>query len=280
MTGRAKTGLGIASLGCVLAAACSQSDVDAVAQTQCVDIPDGYYLFTDGKFSPTSADLAIEAAPEVTQHTVAWSHDIESQLEDAGFGWFNLNVSGPVATFVGTAPNADTKQAAFEAGEAAIEADRQARAAIRIIVDGIAIEGVERGVGAAVADLTDSPTPEACQSAFETVMAGQSVEFSSDNASILPSSGKLLDAATGAAFLCNDYKIEIGGHTDARGADSYNLRLSQQRADTVRTYLIDKGVSGEKLTAVGYGETRPLDREQTTEAYARNRRTEFNVLPN
>ncbi len=283
MDRQTKTGLGILAAGCVLVvSACGQStssDAAATSNSRCVDIPDGYYLFTDGKFSPTSQELALEEAPEVTQAQVAWTHDIENDLAVAGFDWITLDVSGPVATVIGTAPTAAIKQAGLDAAEAAIQADRQARLSIRLVVDGIGVEGVAPGVGAAVANLSETPTPEACQAAFEATMEGRNIEFQTENSSISPPSTGLLDAIAGAALLCSDYRVEIGAHTDARGADSYNLRLSQERADAVRAYLLDKGVSGDKLTAVGYGETRPIDREQTSEAYARNRRTEFNIQP-
>jgi outer membrane protein OmpA-like peptidoglycan-associated protein len=57
---------------------------------------------------------------------------------------------------------------------------------------------------------------------------------------------------------CEKFKIEIGGHTDTGGAASLNQRLSEQRAQTVRQYLVTKGVSAAQLTAKGYGESKPL----------------------
>ncbi len=73
-------------------------------------------------------------------------------------------------------------------------------------------------------------------------------------------------------------KIRIEGHTDSRGNDNYNLKLSQRRADAVRDYLIKKGVAAERLEAVGYGETQPIETNETREGRASNRRVVFNLL--
>lgn len=79
--------------------------------------------------------------------------------------------------------------------------------------------------------------------------------------------------------------VELASHTDARGSDQYNMDLSNRRANSVRTYLISKGISPQQLVAKGYGETRLKNRckngVQCTEAeHLENRRTEFRVLNN
>ncbi|MBX9852793.1 MAG: OmpA family protein [Cytophagaceae bacterium] len=73
-------------------------------------------------------------------------------------------------------------------------------------------------------------------------------------------------------------KIEIGGHTDNVGDDLMNLHLSQKRADAIRDYLIQKGISGERILAKGYGEKDPKDTNDTPEGRANNRRTEIKVI--
>jgi OmpA-OmpF porin, OOP family len=77
-----------------------------------------------------------------------------------------------------------------------------------------------------------------------------------------------LKANTGAAF-------EIGGYTDSDGDDAFNVKLSQERADAVKTLLVSLGVSENSLTAKGYGETMPIDNNTTAEGKANNRRVEF-----
>jgi outer membrane protein OmpA-like peptidoglycan-associated protein len=72
-------------------------------------------------------------------------------------------------------------------------------------------------------------------------------------------------------------KVEIGGHTDNVGADDANLLLSQNRAKAVVDYLVSQGISAERLTSKGYGETVPIASNDTEEGRAKNRRTEFTV---
>ena len=77
-------------------------------------------------------------------------------------------------------------------------------------------------------------------------------------------------------------KIELASHTDCRGADVYNLKLSQQRAESVVNYLIEKGIETSRLVAKGYGETQLLEKCEcskcTEEQHQRNRRTTFKII--
>lgn len=73
-------------------------------------------------------------------------------------------------------------------------------------------------------------------------------------------------------------EIEIAGHTDTRGSKEYNEDLSQRRVESVRNFLMENGVSGSRLTARGYGESKPLAQGSSESAHAKNRRVEFNIL--
>jgi flagellar motor protein MotB/tetratricopeptide (TPR) repeat protein len=75
-------------------------------------------------------------------------------------------------------------------------------------------------------------------------------------------------------------KIEISGHTDNVGAESFNELLSQRRADAVVNYLVGKGVDKNRLTAKGYGQSKPVELNDTAEGKAANRRTEFKIIEN
>ena len=71
--------------------------------------------------------------------------------------------------------------------------------------------------------------------------------------------------------------IEIGGHTDSDGDDAYNLTLSQKRVDAVKEKLVELGINANRLTAIGYGESKPLVDNNSQENKQLNRRVEFNV---
>jgi len=73
------------------------------------------------------------------------------------------------------------------------------------------------------------------------------------------------------------YKLTIDGHTDSQGDDGKNLTLSQKRAEAVKKYLTDRGVEASRLTAQGFGETKPKDTNDTSAGRANNRRVEFTV---
>ncbi|HAC24867.1 MAG TPA: hypothetical protein DCE81_08125 [Cytophagales bacterium] len=73
-------------------------------------------------------------------------------------------------------------------------------------------------------------------------------------------------------------EIEIGGHTDFVGTDEYNQKLSQGRTQSVVDYLVTQGIGRGRLTPRGYGESQPIDTNETDEGRANNRRVEFTVL--
>jgi OOP family OmpA-OmpF porin len=92
------------------------------------------------------------------------------------------------------------------------------------------------------------------------------------------SSGLLNDVAAVIKENPKIQKIKIEGHTDADGADKYNKKLSQQRADAVKEFLVKAGISADILEAVGHGEEKPLGDNKTEEGKEMNRRVEFNII--
>lgn len=75
-----------------------------------------------------------------------------------------------------------------------------------------------------------------------------------------------------------DAVVRIEGHCDERGTVEYNLALGQRRAISVREYLINFGISPDRITIISYGKERPVDPRHTPEAWAKNRRAEFVIL--
>ncbi len=74
-------------------------------------------------------------------------------------------------------------------------------------------------------------------------------------------------------------RVQIAGHTDNVGSDAANLQLSQQRANSVRSYMASNGVNPQRMQAVGYGESRPIADNSTDYGRAQNRRVEITLIP-
>ena len=106
------------------------------------------------------------------------------------------------------------------------------------------------------------------------------VNFEFDRSNLLPESTAILDRAVGLLSEHSGLKVEVAGHTDSRGAEDYNERLSDARAKVVYEYLIANGIDAERLTWRGYGESMPIDSNETDEGRAENRRTELRILSN
>lgn len=108
------------------------------------------------------------------------------------------------------------------------------------------------------------------------VLLGVTFDFNSDR--LTANARDLLVRTADALKGQPGLKVELAGHTDSVGAEEYNRELSQKRAESVRNYLIDLGVSPDQMTATGYGESEPVRSNETEEGRERNRRVEFNVL--
>lgn len=106
----------------------------------------------------------------------------------------------------------------------------------------------------------------------------EGVEFDYDKATLRPEAPAILDKTADSLQHWANANIEVAGHTDNRGSDDYNMKLSQQRAETVRDYLISKGIAADRLTAKGYGETKPVADNATEEGRFKNRRVELQRL--
>ncbi|MBK7399866.1 MAG: OmpA family protein [Myxococcales bacterium] len=103
----------------------------------------------------------------------------------------------------------------------------------------------------------------------------QQIHFEFNKSVIKADSFPILNAVAQVLKDNPDITLEIGGHTDNVGKPEYNKKLSQDRSDSVRKYLIDKGISGSRLTAKGYGMDVPIDTNSNEAGRAKNRRVEF-----
>jgi outer membrane protein OmpA-like peptidoglycan-associated protein len=106
----------------------------------------------------------------------------------------------------------------------------------------------------------------------------KNVLFDTGKATLKPESFPSLNELASFMKLKKTLVIEVAGHTDDVGDPAANMKLSQQRAETVRTYLIQKGVPADRITAKGYGDTEPVADNSTAEGKKQNRRTEVRVI--
>jgi outer membrane protein OmpA-like peptidoglycan-associated protein len=104
--------------------------------------------------------------------------------------------------------------------------------------------------------------------------------FGTGSAAVAPTHRPLLEKVQQAAAVFPRAQIVIEGHTDSYGSDETNMRLSQQRAEAVSMYLASElGVPSFRMSAVGYGETRPIANNETAQGRERNRRIDVRIEP-
>jgi outer membrane protein OmpA-like peptidoglycan-associated protein len=120
----------------------------------------------------------------------------------------------------------------------------------------------------------------------ERVGEGIVVEFSNnvlfgfDKSELSDASKETLEKLVLVLNEYPDTDIELQGHTDSKGSDSYNQTLSEKRANSVSTYLVSKGIAQSRITAKGFGETMPKYDNETEEGRSQNRRVEFLITAN
>jgi outer membrane protein OmpA-like peptidoglycan-associated protein len=106
----------------------------------------------------------------------------------------------------------------------------------------------------------------------------KNIYFDFDKTSLKNESFTELDKVVDFLKQNPSVEIEISGHTDNKGSDEYNATLSQGRSEAVVNYIVSQGIDGFRLTAHGYGESKPIDTNDSEEGRANNRRVEFTVM--
>ena len=112
---------------------------------------------------------------------------------------------------------------------------------------------------------------------IKAVISLPGINFELNSSKLTASSTATLNGAIATLNKYQDINAVVAGHTDSTGADSYNMWLSDQRAASVRKYLVSNGVAASRLTSKGFGETKPIADNSTKAGRAANRRVELSV---
>lgn len=105
----------------------------------------------------------------------------------------------------------------------------------------------------------------------------EDIRFDYDKSNLRPEAQEVLKSKAGWLRDNPDVNATIEGHCDERGTNAYNLALGDRRANSAKSYLVDLGIAGSRLTAISYGEERPLDPGHNEEVWAKNRRAHFAI---
>jgi len=128
----------------------------------------------------------------------------------------------------------------------------------------------------AEAPKTEEMSPQAAR-AKEVEQLLQTIHFDFDKYEIRPGDAKILKENAKVLREYPEVKVVIEGHCDERGSDEYNLALGERRAKAARDYLVTLGIKKKRLSAISYGEERPVDPGHDEDAWAKNRRAEFRI---
>jgi OOP family OmpA-OmpF porin len=182
-----------------------------------------------------------------------------------------VNVTGPQAFSVLTDPNGGFARQGLPPGtyQARVESDSH-------LITTASFDVRPRETTEPTITVVARPTRSQVQLRARELTIRRQINFATDSAEILPDSIPLMTEIADALMRHPELTgIEIQGHTDNRGGSERNMTLSQQRADAVRQWLITAGIAADRLTARGYGDTRPVAPNITAGGRARNRRVQF-----
>lgn len=166
----------------------------------------------------------------------------------------------PAARVTVSRPNADSARLAQEdaARRAAADADARRRA------DSVAAANASRN--------NDGPSAASLRATLTAT-----VHFELDQSELRGEDKAVLDAKVPILQANPAVMIRIGGHTDERGSDEYNLALGQRRAAAAKAYLVQHGISVARIETISYGEERPVAQGSDEGAWSQNRRAEFEI---
>lgn len=120
--------------------------------------------------------------------------------------------------------------------------------------------------------------PNACAADVSKLIDGNVIQFETNSSDFLPDSEAVVRSLASKMNACPEISVLAEGHTDSRGSDRYNLKLSNDRAHKIKQFLLAAGIKQSRVVAKGFGETKPIDTNQTPEGRAKNRRTLISII--
>jgi outer membrane protein OmpA-like peptidoglycan-associated protein len=135
-------------------------------------------------------------------------------------------------------------------------------------------DGVEVNRGTNPLDPKDD-VPKVIKAEVGKPIVLEGITFKTASSEILPQSEDILQQAFNTLKYYKDMEVEIAGHTDNVGKKAYNQKLSERRAEAVKTWLVNQGIAADRITTKGYGLRKPIATNKTPEGRAKNRRIEF-----
>ena len=138
-------------------------------------------------------------------------------------------------------------------------------------------EDAARAKAEADAARVKAQAEERAKMAAMMAVESEKIYFDYDRSELKPESRDVLTKKAEWLNANTDYNLRIGGHCDERGSTEYNLALGERRADAASKFLQALGVSGDRITAISYGEQMPVDPGHNESAWAKNRRDEFKL---
>lgn len=234
---------------------------------QCPDDPEDYDGYEDEDGCPDDQDSDGDGLPDSLDACPVEPEDRDGYHDDDGCPEPDNDLDG-IADSGDRCPNEPEDMDGFQDADGCPDLDND---------------------GDTIQDATDNcpnepgpPDEQGCPRVYQDVevtstgiVIHQRIYFEYDRAVIRSRSFPILNTVAQVMRDFPDITVEIQGHTDSRGSDEYNLRLSGERAEAVRQYLIQQGIPANRMTARGYGETRPIDNNRTAAGRAANRRVEF-----
>jgi len=257
----------------------STSPVTTTTTTTTIPIPDARFTLTSdagqvtlsGRLTVDDATATLDAAGRAFGADRV-TDSMTADDDTADIAW-TAGLPGAITALRGVADAgvAIDGQTVTLAGDIASE---QRRAAVLAAFGEL---GLEVADGLSIAAAPDQVTAAALETALNAAFEDASILFETGSNSIASAGTSQLDAIAQLLIAVPGARVEVAGHTDSEGPADENLVLSVQRAESVAAYLIEQGVDPVQMTAVGYGQERPIADNTTPDGRAANRRIEFTV---